>query len=36
MPFSEIALETGFSDQSHFTNTFRQNTGLTPRQYASL
>lgn len=34
VPFSEIALETGFSDQSHFTNTFRQSTGLTPSQYA--
>lgn len=34
IPLSEIALETGFSDQSHFTNAFRQNTGLTPSQYA--
>ncbi len=36
VPLSEIALETGFSDQSHFTNAFRQNTGLTPIQYAHL
>ncbi len=36
LPLSEIALETGFSDQSHFTNTFRQSTGLTPSQYAHL
>ena len=34
LPFSEIALETGFSDQSHFTNKFRHYTGATPSQYA--
>lgn len=33
-PLSQIALETGFSDQSHFTNKFRQYTGATPSQYA--
>lgn len=33
IPFSEIALSTGFSDQSHFNNKFRQFTGATPRQY---
>ncbi len=32
-PFSEIALETGFTDQSHFTNQFRKYTGATPSQY---
>ncbi len=31
--FSEIALETGFTDQSHFTNKFRQFTGASPGQY---
>lgn len=31
--FSRVALETGFSDQSHFTNKFRKFTGATPRQY---
>ncbi len=36
IPFSEVALETGFSDQSHFTNKFRQYTGATPSQYAHL
>lgn len=36
LPFSEVALETGFSDQSHFTNKFRQYTGATPSQYARL
>lgn len=34
VPFADVALETGFSDQSHFTNKFRQFTGATPRQYA--
>lgn len=33
MRFSHVALETGFSDQSHFTNKFRKYTGATPRQY---
>lgn len=32
-PFSQVALAAGFSDQSHFTNKFRQLTGATPRQY---
>jgi AraC family transcriptional regulator len=30
---SEIALETGFSSQAHFTNRFREHVELTPRQY---
>lgn len=33
-PFADVALESGFSDQSHFTNTFRRYTGATPSQYA--
>ncbi len=32
-PLSETAGVTGFSDQSHFTNTFKNYTGVTPRQY---
>ncbi len=32
-PFAQIALETGFTDQSHFTNTFKRLTGATPGQY---
>jgi len=30
---SEIALETGFSSQAHFTNRFREHVEMTPRQY---
>jgi len=35
MPFSQVALSAGFSDQSHFTNKFRQFMGATPSQYLS-
>ncbi|WP_022663962.1 helix-turn-helix domain-containing protein [Desulfospira joergensenii] len=35
-PAAQAALETGFSDQSHFANTFRRYFGATPRQYLSL
>lgn len=31
----DAALQTGFSDQSHFTNRFREVTGLTPAAYAA-
>jgi len=30
----DIALATGFCDQSHFCRVFRRRTGMTPRQYA--
>jgi AraC family transcriptional regulator len=33
MTIAEIALECGFSNQSHFTKRFQQWTGLTPRVY---
>lgn len=33
VPFSQVALETGFVDQSHFTNKFKQFTAATPSQY---
>ncbi|HZS07506.1 MAG TPA: AraC family transcriptional regulator [Blastocatellia bacterium] len=32
-PLSEIAPAAGFYDQSHFTNTFRRFTGMTPAAY---
>lgn len=33
MAISEVALECGFSNQSHFTRRFQQSTGLTPKVY---
>ncbi len=33
LPISEIALQCGFANQSHFTKSFRQSTGLTPKAY---
>src|SRR2546421_8145922 len=30
---SDVALSCGFADQSHFTRQFRQQFGLTPREY---
>ncbi len=35
MPPANTALSVGFSDQSHFSNTFRKYTGATPGQYLS-
>jgi AraC family transcriptional regulator len=32
-PLSKIALDAGFADQSHFSNTFRRMVGLTPRRF---
>lgn len=32
-PLVEIALESGFYDQSHFSRSFKQTTGLTPTEY---
>jgi AraC family transcriptional regulator len=29
-PLSEIAIDAGFADQSHFTNTFRRLVGMSP------
>ena len=36
LPIVEIALESGFTQQPHFTNVFRKITGLTPFQYRKL
>jgi AraC family transcriptional regulator len=33
MPLSEVALATGFFDQSHFSRSFRQVTGFTPSSF---
>ncbi|HUL67418.1 MAG TPA: AraC family transcriptional regulator [Burkholderiaceae bacterium] len=35
LPIAEIALSTGFSSQSHFTQVFRQHTGTTPARLRS-
>lgn len=32
-PLAQIALNAGFSSQSHFTRTFKQHVGVTPGQY---
>lgn len=33
LPIATIALQTGFYDQSHFTNQFTKHKGTTPAQY---
>jgi len=33
LPLAEIALASGFTDQSHFTHLFKRQTGLSPAQY---
>lgn len=33
---AQIALDTGFCDQSHFTHIFRRQTGKTPNAYRNL
>ncbi len=32
----DVALQTGFSDQSHFSNFFKKFIGLTPKQYMNI
>jgi AraC family transcriptional regulator len=36
LPLSQIALNTGFSDQSHFTRLFAKRTGITPHAFRVL
>ncbi|MGV3617418.1 MAG: helix-turn-helix domain-containing protein [Fimbriimonas sp.] len=33
MPLAEVAFQTGFVDQSHFTNAFKAEFGMTPNRY---
>jgi AraC-like DNA-binding protein len=35
MSIAEVAFKLGFSDQSHFSRTFRKMTGTTPKRYQS-
>lgn len=32
----DVALQTGFSHQSHFTNFFKKFVGMTPKQYSNI
>lgn len=32
----DVALQTGFTDQSHFSNFFKKFIGLTPKQYMNI
>ena len=36
LPLIEVALQTGFADQSHFSNFFKKYIRLTPKQYRSI
>ncbi len=36
IPPLEVAFQTGFHDQSHFTNYFKKQIGLTPKQYMKI
>lgn len=36
VPLSRVALDAGFSDQSHFTRAFRGHVGITPGRYREL
>ncbi|MEH6402810.1 MAG: helix-turn-helix domain-containing protein [Sneathiella sp.] len=33
LPLADVALICGFSSQAHFSSRFKQNTGVTPRQF---
>jgi AraC-like DNA-binding protein len=35
-PLVDVALETGFADQAHFTRRFTDAFGITPGQYSAL
>ena len=35
-PLAEIALQVGYSDQSHFTTAFKRLTGFSPSQFRKM
>lgn len=35
-PLARVAIDAGFSDQSHFTRAFRRHAGITPGRYREL
>ena len=35
-PLVDVAVETGFADQAHFTRRFTAAFGITPGQYRAL
>jgi AraC family transcriptional regulator len=36
VPLVELALDAGFTDQSHFTKTFKRHMGVTPAVFRNL
>ena len=36
VPLAQVALDAGFTDQSHFTKTFKRHLGLTPAAFRNL
>jgi AraC-like DNA-binding protein len=36
LKLADIALRSGFADQSHFNWVFKNTTGMTPKQYREL
>jgi AraC family transcriptional regulator len=36
VPLAQVATESGFADQSHFTQVFKRHFGLTPRAYRQV
>ena len=35
-PLVDVAMRSGFADQSHFTRTFRRSVGVSPGRYRRL
>jgi AraC family transcriptional regulator len=35
-PLAQLAIDSGFADQSHFTRAFKRHTGVTPGRYREL